>query len=95
MLLLRALFDRLIEARLTVNLAKSEFCKGTVQYLGHIVGQGQIRPVTAKIEAILAYPVPKDKKSLMRYLGTVGFYRRFCVNFSTIVNPLTTLLCKV
>ena len=66
MLLLRALFDRLIEARLTVNLARSEFCKGTVQYLGHIVGQSQIKPVTAKIGAILAYPVPKDKKSLMR-----------------------------
>ena len=30
----RALFDRLKAAKLTVNLAKSEFCQATVQYLG-------------------------------------------------------------
>ena len=76
----RALFDRLRAARLTVNLAKSEFCQATVQYLGYVVGQGQIKPVTAKIDAILRYPAPRDKKSLMRFLGTIGYYRRFCVN---------------
>ena len=90
----RALFDRLRAARLTVNLAKSEFCQATVQYLGYVVGQGQIKPVTAKIDAILRYPAPRDKKSLMRFLGTIGYYRRFCVNLSSLINPLTNLLGK-
>ena len=94
LLRLRALFDRLLEAKLTINLAKSEFCQGTVQYLGHIVGQGQVKPVNAKIEAIVNYAIPKDKKSLMKFLGVVGYYRRFCVNFSTVVSPLTNLLGK-
>ena len=71
----RALFDQLRAARLTVNLVKSEFCQATVQYLGYVVGQGQIKPVTAKIDAILRYPAPRDKKSLMRFLGTIGNYR--------------------
>ena len=75
----RALFDRLRAARLTVNLAKSEFCQATIQYLGYVVGQGQIKPVTAKIDAILRYPAPRDKKSLMRFLGTIGYYRRFAL----------------
>ena len=89
-----ALFDRLRAARLTVNLAKSEFCQATVQYLGYVVGQVQIKPVTAKIDAILRYPAPRDKKSLMRFLGTIGYYRRFCVNLSSLINPLTNLLGK-
>ena len=60
----RTLFDRLITARLTVNQA-------TVQYIGYVVCQGQIKPVTAKIDAILSYPAQRDKKSLMRFLGTL------------------------
>ena len=94
MIRIRALFKRLADANLTVNLAKSDFCKATVEYLGHEIGQGQVKPVRAKIDAIVNYSEPKDKKSLMRYLGAVGYYRRFCVNFSTITYPLTELLAK-
>ena len=94
MIRIRALFKRLADANLTVNLAKSDFCKATVEYLGHEIGQGQVKPVRAKIDAIANYSEPKDKKSLMRYLGAVGYYRRFCVNFSTITYPLTELLAK-
>ena len=36
------------EAKLTINLMKTEFGKATVKYLGHIVGQGQVRPLGAK-----------------------------------------------
>ena len=37
-------FQIMREAKLTINLMKSEFGKATVKYLGHIVGQGQVRP---------------------------------------------------
>ncbi|XP_029985092.1 CD2-associated protein-like [Sphaeramia orbicularis] len=65
-------FDRLTEASLTVNLAKCEFGKATVTYLGRVVGQGEVRPVQAKVKAILEYPSPTTKKELMRFLGMVG-----------------------
>ena len=42
-------------ANLTVNLVKSEFCHATVEYLGYIVGQGKIKPVKAKVEAIVSF----------------------------------------
>ena len=35
---IRAFFDRLSEAKLTINLAKSEFCHANVTFLGYIVG---------------------------------------------------------
>ena len=87
-----ALFLRLIEYGLTVNLVKSEFAKATVQFLGHMVGQGQVSPVMAKVEAINSYQVPDNKKALMRYLGMCGYYRKYCKNFSDVVAPLTGLL---
>lgn len=49
-------FERLQEDNLTVNLSKCEFGKATVTYLGKQVGGGQVRPVKAKVEAILAVP---------------------------------------
>lgn len=88
---LRSLFSRLDEAGFTINLAKSKFCSATVTYLGHIVGQGRTLPKQANVEVILAYPTPTTRKSLMRFLGMVGFYRRFCSNFSSVAAPLTDM----
>ncbi|XP_076037679.1 uncharacterized protein LOC143023085 [Oratosquilla oratoria] len=94
-----ATFQRLMKHRnggaahsLTVNLAKSEFGHARITFLGHVVGKGEVQPIAAKITAILQYPAPSDKKGVMRLLGMVGYYRRFCPNFSSVVAPLTDLL---
>ncbi len=91
---LHQLFEKLSQAGLTVNLVKSEFCHANVTYLGHVVGQGQVRPMTAKVEAIEKFPTPQSRKDLMRFLGMVGYYRKYCPNFSEIACPLTNLLKK-
>ena len=87
-------FQIMREAKLTINLMKSEFGKATVKYLGHIVGQGQVRPLDAKIQTIVKYPIPTSRKDLARFLGMAGYYRNFCLNFSEIAAPLTNLLSK-
>ena len=89
---IRAFLERLVAAKLTVNLAKCEFAHATVVYLGKVVGQGKVRPVRAKVLAIDRFPPPTTKKELQRFLGMVGYYRSFCSNFSTVVCPLTNLL---
>ena len=91
---MRKFFDRLHEAKLTINLSKSEFGQATVTFLGHIVGQGQVKPIDAKIKAISEFPQPSNKRKLMQFLGMAGYYRKFCANFSTITEPLTRLLRK-
>lgn len=53
-------------------LAKCEFARATVTYLGRVVGRGLIRPVGAKVQAVMQYPAPAAKKELMRFLGLVG-----------------------
>ena len=57
---------------------KSEFGKATVKYLGHIVGQGKVRPLDAKIQTIAKFPIPTSQKELARFLGMAGYYRNFC-----------------
>ena len=58
---LEAVFERLSEAKLTVNLSKSNFGHAEVTFLGHVVGSGQVKPTNAKIQALLEYPVPRNK----------------------------------
>ena len=91
---IKRFFQIMREAKLTINLMKSEFGKATVKYLGHIVGQGQVRPLDAKIQTIVKYPIPTSRKELARFLGMAGYYRNFCLNFSDIAAPLTNLLSK-
>ena len=88
---IRQFYDRLSEAKLTINLSKSEFACATVTFLGHVVGQGQIKPVDSKVCAFNYFPRPENKKQSMRFLGMAGYYRKFCPNFSTISEPLTQL----
>lgn len=89
---LRIVFDRLAKATLTLNLAKCEFGKATVTYLGKQVGRGQVRPVEAKVAAIAEFPAPTTRRELRRFLGMAGYYRSFCRNFSVVVAPLTSAL---
>ena len=91
---IKRFFQIMQEAKLTINLMKSEFGKATVKYLGHIVGQGQVRPLDAKIQTIVKFPIPTSRKELARFLGMAGYYRNFCLNFSDIAAPLTNLLSK-
>ena len=43
---------------------------------------------------MLAFAVPTGKKGLRRFLGMVGYYRKFCKNFADVALPLTNLLKK-
>ena len=47
-----------------------------------------------KSAAILASPTPHNIKEVQSFLGFANFYRRFILNFSEIVTPLTRPTCK-
>ena len=89
---IRNLFIQVRAAGLGINLGKSNFEKPQVLYLGHEVGNGTVKPNMAKVAAIALFTSPT--KSLMRFLGMAGFFRRFCQNFADVVAPLTNLLKK-
>lgn len=88
---LKTVFQHLANAFLTLNLPKCEFGKAMVTYLGKRVVDGQVRPVEAKISAIITFPPQTTRCELRRLLGMVGYYRCFCKDFSSVVAPLTRL----
>ena len=58
------------------------------------MGHGYITPPEAKVEAIRRFPAPTCRRALQRFLGVIGYYRRFVPGYSTLLAPLTDLLQK-
>ena len=75
-----------------ISLEKCEFNRSEINFLGHRVTPDGIQPTVSKIGELEQYPAPNDSKSLRRFLGMVGFYRKLIPHFSTIVYPLTELI---
>lgn len=92
--MIRKVMQWLREARLTVNLDKSEFCSAKVNYLGHVIGHGKIKRIEAKMAAIAEYPRPTNSRRLRRFLGMANYYSRYCKNLAEIATPPTNLLRK-
>lgn len=72
---LNELFKRFNQFGITINLAKCEFGKTKVDFLGLEVSTEGIRPLKDKVEAICNYPKPETVQELRRFLGMVNFYR--------------------
>ncbi|XP_045120476.1 uncharacterized protein LOC123509918 [Portunus trituberculatus] len=47
-----------------------------------------------KVEAVSRFPAPTCRRGLHKFLGVVGYYRRFVPGHSTLLAPLTDLLQK-
>ena len=76
------------ENGLTVKPTKCQFGMKECYYLGHIVGNGQVRPDPEKLRAIKEFPVPLTKKQVREFSGLTGYYRWFIGNYATIAAPL-------
>lgn len=61
----------------------------TIEFLGHQVSKGCLKPNLDKIDAIVNAHRPQSKKKLRSFLGLAGYYRKFFPNFSAIAVPLT------
>ncbi|KAK3575530.1 hypothetical protein QTP86_029276 [Hemibagrus guttatus] len=80
------------EFQLFLKAKKCSFHQPSVQFLGYNIDSSGIRMDEGKVAAIKDWPTPTTVKKLQRFLGFANFYRRFIQNYSSISNPLTSLL---
>ena len=65
-----------------------------MEFLGLIIGQGEIKMDEKKLEAIEKWKPPTSVKGIRSFTGFANFYRKFIPDFSNIVAPLNLLTHK-
>ncbi|XP_041482248.1 uncharacterized protein LOC121429309 [Lytechinus variegatus] len=90
----RRVLSRLRESHLTARPSKCHAACSSVEFLGHIVGQGEVKPTPEKIKQVLSSSRPTTKREVRSFLGLVGYYRKFIPNMATIATPLSDLTKK-
>ena len=91
---LEIVLHRYIEKNLVLNWEKCHFMVNQGILLGHIISKKGIEVDKVKIEMISKLPSPTNVKTVRKFLGHAGFYRRFIMDFSKISKPLYKLLEK-
>ena len=91
---LETVLHRCIEKYLVLNWEKCHFMVNQGIVLGHIILEKGIEVDKAKIDMISKLPFPTNVKTMRQFLGYVGFYRRFIMDFSKIAKLLYKLLEK-
>lgn len=90
----RAVLERLIHHQLYAKMEKCAFHRTSTTFLGYIISPEGVTMDENKVKAVLEWPQPSTLKELQRFLGFANFYRRFIRNFSSVANPLTSLVKK-
>ena len=87
----RNVLDRLKSYGLTARPSKILAGFQSLEFLGHVVGSGVLRPDESKTEKILQVSTPTTKKQVCSLLGLLSFYRRYIPGFASVAAPLTDL----
>ena len=89
---LRIVLQRLREHKLFAKLSKCQFCRSSVEFLGHVVSADGIG--MDKVQAVQDWPQPRTVKDIMQFVGLTNYYRKFVKSYAAITVPLYELLKK-
>ena len=71
---------------------KKTFCVfSRVDFFGHTVGCGSIKPISDNVQKILNIIIPKTKKHVKGVICLLNFHGKFIPNPATILLPLFEL----
>ena len=90
---LRQVLEALQANGLTIKLNKCQFGMCKLEYLGHLIGGGQVAVPRHRATAMEEYKQPKTRKDMRSFLGAMSYYRRFIKGFadySSVLSPATS-----
>eukprot|EP00918_Siedleckia_nematoides_P061167 GHVU01133525.1.p1 GENE.GHVU01133525.1~~GHVU01133525.1.p1 ORF type:complete len:699 (-),score=76.10 GHVU01133525.1:169-2076(-) len=85
---------RLSAAGLYGNIKKISLGYTKFSYLGFVVDASGTHPDPEKVAAMKKLRVPRNPQEIRRFLGVIGFFRRFIRNCAEKARPLNKLLKK-
>ncbi len=85
---LRSVFQRLRLHGLVVSLAKCQFRRREIDFLGHRITSQGIVPLQTKVLAVREFEKPTTVKGLQEFIGMINFYHRFIPGVASIMQPL-------
>ena len=88
---IRGVMNKLKKFNLTARPSKISTGYKSLEFLGHVVGEGLLRPEMKKVKKILAIPTPTTKKQVRSLMGLLSFYRRYIPNFASLTAPISDL----
>ena len=91
---IKQVLERLEAKGFCANLRKSFFMQKEVEYLGHLLTTGGLKPQPAKFKAMHRIMCLKNSKQLKMFLGMVNFYQDMFPKRSHFLAPLNKLASK-
>lgn len=89
---LRVVLQRLKKEGVTLNKQKCIFGAKEIQFLSHRISEHGINILPERVSAIANFPTPKNKESLLHFLGIINYVGKFIPNKSYVLEPLNALL---
>lgn len=88
---LRDVLTRLESAGLSIKLAKCQFCRSELTFLGYKITTNGILPNEEKVKAVVDFHTPANVKQVRQFLGMTSYYRRFIYDYARHAEPLFAL----
>jgi len=88
---LRKVFTALRGASVSLKDKKFHLLHEEVDYLGHIVGRGELKVQDKNIRGLKEASPSRCKKDLRRFLGMCNVYRRFVKDYAHVARPLAAM----
>jgi len=74
------------------RLKKCCFLQTRVEFLGHVIEGGHVRPSDRKTETVRRFPEPINVKQVQSFLGLSGYFGKFIPGYAAIAHPFRVLL---
>ncbi|CAF1539454.1 unnamed protein product [Adineta ricciae] len=85
---LNEVFHLLHSFNFRLSVDKCTIASDHIDFLGHHIHRGQIRPNLTNVRDLLESPVLSTTQEIFRFVKAAEYYRKFIPNFSRIAAPL-------